>query len=212
MITVGDRVKYVIDEIEKENFELALEHVAIAIDLTSQKYYKSSKSSKLNYKNFLKEYSWLIELMAFFGINLDESKFGNYPIDGNPEPSFQDLIYHVIRCNLVHAEGVPENFEFSDVDMITVNKDHLVFPKRLIWGLLAPVVFCPVNETELTEVGYYISIFQNRFHINDFWGKEEVARHVYDKRQPIRVSIIALSDRIIREQSELRGTVLGTGN
>lgn len=197
MITVGQRVKYVIDEMEKGNFELALEHVAIAIDITSKRYYKGSKSSKSNYKNLLKEYSWLIELMAFFGINLDESKFGNYPIDGNPEPSFQDLIYHVIRCNLVHDEGVPKNFEFSDIDMITLKKDHLVFPKRLVWGLLAIVVFCPVNASELTDDGYYISIFQNQFHINDFWGKEDVAKHVHEKRNPIRVGIIAPSGHII---------------
>ncbi len=197
MITIGTRVKYVIDEVEKANFELALEHVAIAIDVTAKKYYKGRRSSKSNYKNLLREYSWLIELMAFFGINLEESIFGNYPIEGNLEPTFQDLIYHVIRCNLVHDEGIPNNFEFSDVDMITMRKDHLIFPKRLIWGLLAIVVFCPVNEDERTDDGYYLSIFQNQFHINDFWGMEDVAKHIHQKRNPIRVSLVAPSGHII---------------
>ncbi len=197
MITVGQRVKYVIDEVERDNFELALEHVAIAIDITATKYYKNSRSSKSSYKNLLKEYSWLIELMAFFGINLDESKFGNFPIDGNPETTFQDLIYHVISCNLVHDEGIPLNFEFSDIDQITLKKDHLIFPKKLIWGLLAVVVFCPVNVNEITDDCYYISIFENRFLINDFWGMEDVARQVHKKRNPIRVGIIAPPGHII---------------
>lgn len=190
-------MKYVIDEVERDNFELALEHVAIAIDITATKYYKNSRSSKSSYKNLLREYSWLIELMAFFGINLDESKFGNFPIDGNTEPTFQDLIYHVIRCNLVHDEGIPLNFEFSDIDQITLKKDHLIFPKKLIWGLLAVVVFCPVNVNEVTDDGYYISIFENRFLINDFWGMEDVARQVHKKRNPIRVGIIAPPGHII---------------
>ena len=190
MITIGQRVQLAIDDFGQGRFELALQHAAIAIDITAQRHYQSARSSKLLYKKLLKEYSWLIELMAFGGINLEESKFGNYPIDGNPEPTFQDLIYHVIRCELVHAEGVPENFGFTDTDTITLQKDHLVFPKKLIWGLLAVVVFCPCNSDQRTAEGYWLSIFENRFVINDFWGQETVAKIVYEKRKPIRVGII----------------------
>jgi len=190
MITLGQRVQLAIDEVEQNRFELALQHAAIAIDITAKRQYKSAKSSKSNYKRLLKDYSWLIELMAFGGINLDESKFGNFPIDGNPKPSFQDLIYHVVRCNLVHDEGVPDNFEFTDSDTIIMRKDHLVFPKKLIWALLAVIVFCPCNSHEKTADGYWLSIFENRFIINDFWGQECVARIVYEKRKPIRVGII----------------------
>lgn len=190
MITIGQRVQLAIDDAGQGRFELALQHAAIAIDITAKRRYKSTKSSKSNYKRLLRDYSWLIELMAFGGINLDESKFGNFPIDGNPEPTFQDLIYHVIRCNLVHDEGVPDSFEFTDSDTITLQKGHLVFPKKLIWGLLAVVVFCPCNSDEKTADGYWLSIFENHFVINDFWGQESVARIVYEKRKPIRVGIV----------------------
>jgi hypothetical protein len=197
MISIGQRVQYAIDDAGQDRFELALQNVAIALDVTAKRHYNSEKSSKSNYKRFLKEYSWLIELMAFNGINLDDSKFGNFPIDGNPEPTFQDLIYHVIRCNLVHDEGVPANFEFTDSDTITLEKDRLCFPKRLIWGLIAVVVFCPCNSNEKTAEGYWVSIFDNRFVINDFWGQEFAARIVYEKRKPIRVGIVCPQGHIV---------------
>lgn len=197
MITLGQRVQLAIDEVGQNRFELALQHAAIAIDVTAKKYFESSKSSKSNYKKFLKEYSWMIELMAFQGINLDESKFGNYPIDGIPEPTFQELIYHAIRCNLVHGDGVPETFGFSDGNIITMSKDHLIFPKNLIWGLLAVVVFCPANNTEKTSDGYWLSVFNSRFVIDDFWGQEQVMRVIYDKRNLIRVAIIVPTGHMI---------------
>jgi len=190
MITIGQRVQLAIDDVGQGRFELALQHMAIAIDITAKRHYQSAKSSKSLYKRLLKEYSWLLELMAFGGINLEETKFGNFPIDGNPDPTFQDLIYHVIRCNLVHDEGIPENFEFTDTDTITLKKDHLIFPKKLIWGLLAVVVFCPCNADQRTADGYWLSIFDNRFVINDFWGQESVTTIVYEQRKPIRVAII----------------------
>lgn len=197
MITLGDRVQLAIDDAGKGCFELALLQVAIAIDITAKRHYKSTKSSGSNYKRLLRDYSWLIELMAFGGINLDESKFGNFPIEGNPEPTFQDLVYHIIRCNLVHDDGVPDNFEFVDSDTITFKKDHLVFPKKFIWALLAVVVFCPCNSDEKTADGYWLSIFDNHFIINDFWGQEAVARIVYEKHRPIRVGIIWPPERML---------------
>jgi hypothetical protein len=135
--------------------------------------------------------------MAFGGINLETSTFGNFPIQGNPEPTFQDLIYHVIRCNLVHDEGIPLNLEFADSSTITYTKDHLVLPKKLLWGLLAIVVFCPANANEKTDGGHWLSIFENRFVIDDFWGQEIVARIVYEKHNPIRVGIIVPPGHVV---------------
>jgi hypothetical protein len=63
---------------------------------------------------FKAEYAWLIELMGLGGINVNDSIFGNFPIPGNPEPKFKDILYHKIRCNLAHDEGIPEKISFAD--------------------------------------------------------------------------------------------------
>lgn len=197
MMALSQRVERAIDEVGKNHFEEALLQAAIAIDVTAKKYFKSAKSSKSNYKQLLKEYSWLIELMAFQGINLDDSRFGNFPIDGISEPSFQDLIYHTVRCNLVHGDGVPENFEFSDGNIFSMRKDHLILPKNLIWGLLAVVVFCPANSNQESSSGYWLGVFNNQFVIDDFWGQEQVIKRIYENRKLTRVAIIVPSGHMV---------------
>lgn len=189
MITVGERVKYAIDEVGADRFELAMNHVVIALDITAKRHYKKAKSSRSDYKNLIKDYFWLLEMMSFLGINTEDSIFGNYPIDGNNEPTLRDLIYHVLRCSLVHDEGIPNNFIFGDSDLIQLSNGKIVLPKKLIWGLLAIIVFCPCNKNEQIHSGYWLGIFEHRFFINNSWGNESSARAIYDSIEPIRVTL-----------------------
>ncbi len=188
-ITIGDRVKHAIDDVNRNQFELALEHACIAIDITSKRFFSSDKSSAKNYKNLIDEYSWMLELMAMGGINVNDSVFGNYPLLKCKEPKIKDLIYHVIRCNIVHDEGLPNNFMFADGDQMVCEKGIMVLPKKLIWGLIGIVVFCNVNKTEKTEEGYWLGIFENKLVINDFWGEESIVKGIYDRRELPRVEI-----------------------
>lgn len=194
-ITVGDRVKSAIDEANSGRFEMALEHAAIAIDVTAKRYFAADESKAKNYKNLLIEYLWLIELLAFPGLNLEESKFGNYPIKKTPVPTFQDLIYDVIRCGLVHAEGVPDSFAFNDSGTLEFADERLVFPKGLIWALLALIVCCPCNSNEKTAEGYHLTFFGNKLVINDLWGQESFLRVIYERHKTIRVSVVIGENR-----------------
>ena len=187
MITVGERVKYAIDEVGADRFELAMNHIVIALDITAKRHYKKIKSGRSDYKKLIKDYSWLLEMMSFFGINIEESIFGNYPIEGNNEPTLMDLIYHVLRCSIVHDEGIPSNFLFGDSDHIQLWNGKIVFPKKMIWGLLAIIIFCPCNKNEQIHPDYWLKIFEHKFIINNYWGNESAARAIYDSLEPIRV-------------------------
>jgi len=189
MITIGQRVKHAIDDIGRGEFEVALEHASIAIDITSKRKYGRQRSGRVIYKDLLKEYSWLLELMALGGIDLEKSVFGNYPLPDNPEPSFADLMYHVVRCGLVHEEGLPDNFAFVNNDRLVMAEDHIELPTKVIWALLGIVVFCPANSGQKTGDGYWLSIFDKKFVINESWGREDLARAVYEERKPIRVAL-----------------------
>lgn len=113
-ITIGDRVKLAIDEVQQGRFELALEHACIALDITSKRHYSSDRSTRGLFKRLLDEYVWIIELMSLGGLDIEKSCFGNFPLPDIPEPKIKDVIYHVVRCNLVHDEGLPENLIFAD--------------------------------------------------------------------------------------------------
>ena len=185
MISIGERVKRAIDDMGRGEFMFALEQVSIAIDMTAKNHYKKTSSSGERYKNLLKEYSWLLELMSLPGINLDESKFGNFPFkdSGNKEyhePNFQDLMYNVVRCGLIHGEN--SNLRFHQDNTIYLGKDILILPIRIVWGLLGIVVFCVDNKSEKTADGYFLSILEQRFTINGWWGMEEIIRMRYKER------------------------------
>jgi hypothetical protein len=188
-ITVGQRVKHAIDDVQRGELELAMEHACIAIDITAKRFYGATQSTRTLYKDLIDEFAWLIELMALGGINVNDSIFGNFPIPGNPEPKFKDIVYHTIRCNLVHDEGIPDKISFSEGNEMIFAPGILALPKKLIWGLVGIVVFCPANALEQTDPTYWLSIYENRLLINDFWGQAETAKRIYVNRKLPRVAI-----------------------
>ena len=194
MPTIGERVKYAVDHMERREFYAALEHACNALDVTSQRQYKQKSSSRSIFKKIIREYSWLIEFMSLGGINLDETKFSNFPIiDGTRspilEPDFSDLMYHVVRCGLVHSDSLSEGFLFHNSNAVVLSAGEITFPESVVWGILSIVIFCPANEKEITSPGYWIGMFENKLVINDFWGQEETARHVASKYPLPRVEL-----------------------
>jgi hypothetical protein len=199
MITIGQRVQYSIEAVERGEFEHALEHASIALVLTAKAYYKTSKNNDANYKDFLKEYSWLIEMMSLGSVNLDESKFGNYPLESLSgeeikDPTFQDFLYHIVRCGLANDEALPPCFSFKSKEGFIYNADIIALPNKLIWGLLAAIVFCPINAMQKTSDGYWLSLAEHKFIINETWGKEDLILQIYEERQPTSFALNITDD------------------
>lgn len=194
MSTIGERIKYAIDHMDRGEFHAALEHACNAVDVTSQKYYNQNSSRRI-YKDLIKEYNWLIEFMAMGGINLDDTLFENFPItegmNNRPiiSPTFADLMYHVVRCQLVHSDALVEGFAFHDSNIVRLADRHITFPVKVIHGLLSIAIFCPVNKKEETAPGYWVGFYKNRLVINDFWGNEEIARHLANRYPMPRVTL-----------------------
>ncbi|WP_345828229.1 hypothetical protein AAGR08_01780 [Pantoea sp. BRR-3P] len=199
MPTIGERVKYAIDHMGRGETYAALEHACNALDVTSQRYYEHKKSSNKIFKSLIKEYSWLIEFMSLGGINLDETTFDNFPITdgfGKPilKPYFSDLMYHVVRCGLVHSDSLSKGFSFHEEGGVILAEQTIVFPASLVWGILSISIFCPINKNEITAPDYWIGLFKNQLIINDFWGNEGVARHIVSRYPHPRITLTNLSN------------------
>lgn len=197
MPTIGERVKYAIDHMERGEIYAALEHACNALDVTSQRYYEQKTSSRRHFKNIIKKYSWLVEFMALGGINLDETIFDNFPItDGVREPilkpDFSDLMYHVVRCGLVHSDSLSKGFSFHKEGAVLLAESTIIFPETVVWGILSISIFCPINKDEITAPDYWIGFFQNRLVINDFRGNESIARHLTNRYPLPRVTLTDL--------------------
>lgn len=194
MINISQRVLHAIGLIEQGKYEFALEQAAIAIDISAQRFYQSAYSASSVYKNFLDEYHWVMELMALNGIDLKSSCFSNFTIlrqNGQRihKPQLSDILYHSVRCSLIHNTGVPANLVFNRERKIVLADEYISLPEQVIWGMLASIVFSKCNASEKSEGDYFISYEDHRFPIRENWGREDLLRSLYEQHVKIKVAL-----------------------
>ncbi|MFA6259795.1 MAG: hypothetical protein WCX29_04295 [Candidatus Peribacteraceae bacterium] len=189
MITIGDRIKEAIDYMEKGHLEHALTPTCIAIDLTSKKTTGNPRSSKSDYKKFVAEYMWLISYMGLPGIMAQtiRVKFSHPDIlnDTTGHCGVEDVVYHVIRCGLVHSTGIDGRIVWSDsISIGSDDEGNLILNKKFIWGLIGSVIFCPINIDENIDGNYWIRIDDFKFFIQELWGRTDLAQRIINQRTP----------------------------
>lgn len=57
--------------------------------------------------------------------------------DKNGDVDMEQIIYHVLRCGLVHECNIDETIQFTDTTIICDWNDKFYIPKDIIWGLIA---------------------------------------------------------------------------
>ncbi|MCA9371553.1 hypothetical protein KC726_01510 [Candidatus Woesebacteria bacterium] len=187
MLTIGDRIKKAIDEMEKGQIEHALTEVCIAIDITAQKISGKSRSSKSDYKKFVSNYMWLISYMGLPGIMAGTIRIKFDHKDVKPDATgycgVEDIVYHIIRCGLIHATGLDERIIWSDNTIIgSDEKGNLTLCNKFIWGLVGAVIFCPENKNEKIDENYWIKIDDYKFFIQELWGRVDLAQRIIKLR------------------------------
>lgn len=165
-----------------------------AIEGTARNLYSKEEVGAVDYKNCIREYYWIIEMISGIGINFKETKFSNLGITNGRgelilEPDFADVIYHIFRCNFAHCKDVPLNYELTPIlDGGKINwhigPDTFRIPESIILGLLAVSVFSKANMNNKTEGAYYLSYKGEHFKIKDWWGKEKEFHEVINKLTP----------------------------
>jgi hypothetical protein len=196
---VSQHVVCAIDDIEGGKFDSALMHACIAIDATAKRIPGASNGVGNRYRECLRYYYWIIEPMIGTGINLVDTRFDNIQLRGRT-PDFADLIYEVFRCSHAHGDEVPPEFSVLPTrgpygSEWLLGKDELHMPDRVVWALLAVVVFAQVNGGEKTTGAYYLSIAEQRFLIRDWWGREDEFRTAATRYNKNRVKFEGL-DRL----------------
>lgn len=178
-VKVGNRVQSMIDHMDKGELELALSDICIAIDITAQKYYGKTSSSRKDYKDFLEENIWMI-LVAGVGSFITQSikvpfHHPNINLDDEGYCTIEQIVYHVMRCGLIHGTGEDSKIVWNDsVPLLAVDKDgNLQLSPCFIWGLALTVITCEVNKDERVNDTCWISMASFKYLINDLWGKRE---------------------------------------
>ncbi|ODA66851.1 hypothetical protein A7A08_02148 [Methyloligella halotolerans] len=188
MISLAQRVIHALVEMDRGDVEFALQDAAIAVDVSAKRMFPDlHPRNGSRYKRFLEEYFWVIELMAFGGIDIQKSSFASIPIPNVSKPTLADVIYHLVRCNIIHEGGLPENIYLRPDHTIHFAKGVLGLPTQLVFALLSAVVFSRVNANEQSQGEAFLSYEDTKFLIADSWGREELLKPLFEKHVKCRV-------------------------
>lgn len=128
---------------QKYEEELCL--TCIAIDACSTKQYPNKRTGE-RYKAFLSANFSTICRYGFPGIHASNIRIKvNAPVaslktDKEGYVDMEQIIYHVIRCGLVHECNIEKSIQFTDNAIIgDWNTDEFYIPKDIIWGLIASI-------------------------------------------------------------------------
>lgn len=191
-VTVGDRIQSMIDHMDKGEIELALSDVCIAIDITSQKYYGETHSSATCYKKFLKENIWMIVVTGMGNLISDSIKIPfkheDVKTDDQGYCTLEQIIYHVMRCGLIHGTGEDNKIIWNNRIPLVLDKyGNLNLSPSFIWGLALCVITCPVNNGEKVRDTCWISTASFKYLINDLWGKRDSVRKMIKSRYNVDI-------------------------
>ncbi len=203
--------RHVVDAIEAADlgkFDAALMHACFALDPSARNHFRTLRSSRYDYKSFIREYFWIIEFMSASSVDMAKTKFNNlmlYDDRRKPiyDPDFADIVYHIYRCTHAHGEPMPQEFVLTDFqdgqtawDMAA---DTLRMPKRIIYALLAASVFAKCNRHVQSAGLAFLSwgapslgIPTTRFTISDWWGKEDDFRPFVEQNPTPRIEMLEL--------------------
>lgn len=158
----------------KRDVSLAL--ICSALDATAKKVFPDDNNNQRN-KKFMKKYMRIITNFGFPGISATEIRIkcinvSHIKTDNKGYVGIEDIIYHTIRCGLVHECEIENMIEFTDETLIGDLNGKFKVPKQLFWGLALSTILCEQNKDEKSEDAISINICGKDFSINDLWGKE----------------------------------------
>lgn len=190
-VSIGDRIQAAIDHMDKGDVELALSDVCIAIDITSQKYLNVEKSSRSTYKQFLKDNMWIILTAGFGGVVVEDIKipFQHPEIKGDDQGycTLEDVIYHVMRCGLLHGTGENDGLVWTKEVILACHEGKLNISPTFIWGMMLAVITCPCNQQEHVNDTSWISMASFKYLVNDLWGKKESVRMMIKSQFSVQI-------------------------
>ncbi len=192
---IDQHVLHSLHDCDRQDYDSALLHASFAIEGTAKNLFH--KGGRQAYKDCLRQYYWLIEIMIGGVIDL-KTTFNNVVIKVGsrkvlPKPDLADVIYHIFRCNHAHAEEIPLNYSLLPLEdgnpIWIIGSDTLQMPILIIFALLSVSVFAKCNNKIQTEGIEYL-IYGNaelgnfKFLIKDFWGKEDDFRAIVTAKYP----------------------------
>lgn len=176
---IGNFIEASLKHFDNQEYDIALTLATSAVDATASKSgYKGDNNQK--YKQFLKDNMRTIITFGFPGISASGIKIKchnikNLKTDENNMIDIENIIYHTIRCGLIHQCDISNEIEFTRETFIGDFIDKFKIPQNLILGLIVSVVLAKCNKDENLGISYSIinPMSKKSFELNNLWGMED---------------------------------------
>lgn len=188
-MTVALRVMEAIDRMIEGKPEAALIPICIAIDATVRKEYPQIKKDHIRFRKFLSNNLALITRTAFHNLAITKSlrlNFQHQRLKPGKDGlcSFEQIMYFVVRCGLLHEAEIPSTLKFTDKVSISVCEGQLHLPAGFINGMITAVVASPANASEKSKSSKVLNIDGETFYLSELWGcHNEVETLICGKRK-----------------------------
>jgi len=150
-MTIANRITEAANKYLADDYENCLIQASIAIAATATTHFPKT-SENVAYKQFLHENMRLITMVAFQqGRSILNIKLAYKHPELKPDSAglctIEQILYHVIRCGLVHAGKLPCDLILRPGRIIQVGPP-LILPSELLMGMIMAVVASCHNAGE----------------------------------------------------------------
>ena len=174
-MTIAARIQECTAKLTVGDAENAFIQLAIAIDGTAKLLYPGKKTSE-RCKKFLKDSLPFILWSLTNGTPakttslLFEVSSSN---DSGEFIEFEDLVYRVMRCSLLHEGELSDKVEFVNASKVGTLNGRVQFPLALLGSLLFAVIASPVNERQRVSESTSFIFGKTKVPINHMFGNLE---------------------------------------
>ena len=175
-MSIGSFIEASLYHFEQKQYDISLALACSAVDATASKCgYEGSNNTK--YKQFLKENMRMITTFGFPGISASGIKIKcvnitGFKTDNNNRVDIENIIYHTIRCGLIHQCDIDSQIEFTPDTFIGDFINKFKMPRNLVIGLIVAVVRAKCNQNEQLCEDYLITnpLTKKKINLNKIWG------------------------------------------
>lgn len=174
-MTIGARIDECMNKLSIGDAENAFIQLSIAIDGTAKRLYPGKKTSD-RCKSFLRENLPFVlwSLTSGTPSQIKDLLFQfNDPDHPNQSTKFEDIVYSIMRCTLLHEGEMPEKVEFVSEPYIGMLGGRMQFPTALIEALLLVVIASPANAREKVSASTSFTFGKTKVYVSEIIGNLE---------------------------------------
>jgi hypothetical protein len=180
-MSVASFVASSIDEYHAGRYDVALALACAAIDATATKSIGDfSVHNAERFKTFLENNMRIITSFGFpgivaGGIRIRCRSVPDLRTDSDGYVSIADIIYHIVRCGLIHECLIDQRIGFVQETYIGDFDRTFRIPRSVIFGLLMAVILSTSNADQVFDRPYSESIGGVVMDLQSLWGRGTAA-------------------------------------